>query len=557
MNKLILMILSPVLLFAQGSLMLVGGGSENYNSWSDIPYQWFVNQADSGIIVNIDVDEASDWYSGYFESLGADSDSRALQIASESAANDSAVYNVLVEASGIFMEGGDQWDYVSTWKNSLVADAIKKVYAEGGVIGGTSAGLAVLGSVYFDAKFGSSYPNQAAENCRHPDIHLDNNLFDLMPGVLTDSHFHPRGRIGRLIPMMAKWKIDTGEFLTGIGVDDKTAFCIAPNNQGTVYGKGSVTIVSPTAESTVESIAGESVHYRDLRLDQLVHGLSFDLTQMHLLNAEKLTGFDYEEPNHTYSEIVLQGNDDSSLEEGTVVVENLTSSATNAWYGRLSLSEGTNSVPNSVIINKIWDDDDYYENRFVGGLYAIAENPGITAIYLGENSSLTIDNTGQCSVENYAYFIDSRPMTYYGFPQQNDPTAPVKNSNHPAIINARMHFLKEGETYDLDYVIEVGIKENFVPREFNVGYNFPNPFNGETRLKYSIKIPSKIAIQIFDIRGNQIASRFRDHHNAGTYAFTWRGKDQQGKPQAAGVYYIAVRHLQSRSQVVRKLAYLK
>ena len=40
---------------AQGSLLLVGGGGEDYNSWSDQPYGWFVARADSGKIINIDV----------------------------------------------------------------------------------------------------------------------------------------------------------------------------------------------------------------------------------------------------------------------------------------------------------------------------------------------------------------------------------------------------------------------------------------------------------------------------------------------------------------------
>src|SRR6056297_2854648 len=337
MNKLIIMMCLPIILLAQGSLMLVGGGGEDYNSWSDLPYQWFVEQADSGIIINIDVDEASNWYSGYFQSFGADHGSQALQIASKSVANDSATYELLIQAKGIFMEGGDQWDYVSTWKNTLVEDAIKKVFADGGVIGGTSAGLAVLGEVVFDAKFGSSYPDQAAENSRHTDIHLSNDLFDLMPGVLTDSHFHPRGRMGRLVPMMAKWKTDTGQNLTGIGVDDKTAFCIDENSQGIVYGKASVTIIQPTANSVCESIAGESVKYTDLRFDQLVHGIEYDLNTLSVLNAdEKLQSFDYQDESYNYTVLSLDGNDDNILSYGSVEVGNLTGSETNAWYGRLS-----------------------------------------------------------------------------------------------------------------------------------------------------------------------------------------------------------------------------
>ncbi|MFP4547769.1 MAG: Type 1 glutamine amidotransferase-like domain-containing protein [Fidelibacterota bacterium] len=561
MNKLIITIIFPIILLAQGSLMLVGGGKENYNDWSDLPYQWFVNKADSGIIINIDVDEASDWYPSYFRSLGANNDSQALQIANKTAANDSATYKLLVRAKGIFMEGGNQWDYVSTWKNTLVAEAIKKVFAEGGVIGGTSAGLAVLGEVVFDAKFGSSYPDEAAENCRHSDIHLSNDLFDLMPGVLTDSHFHPRGRMGRLVPMMAKWTTDTGQELIGIGVDDKTAFCVDENYKGIVYGKASVTIVRPTENSVCESIAGEPVRYTNLRFDQLVHGIEYDLNKLTATNAEdKLQPFDYQEESYNYTALSLDGNDDNILNYGMVEVGNLTSSETNAWYGRLSLSDGLNTIPNSVIINKIWGNNDYYENRFMGGLYAIGENPGITAIYLGKNSTLDVDANGNCTVGNYTYFIDSRRMTYYGFPQKNDPTAPIPASNHPAIINARLHYFKDGDVYSLTDSTAVGIDKSGKigePIEFEVGYNYPNPFNNKTCLNFTLPEQSDIRIKIYDMKGSDLYSYSKANLQPGRHQFSWNALDNKGRNVSAGVYLLTVSGDNIPEQKVRKLLYLK
>lgn len=559
MNKLLIMLLFPTLILARGSIMLVGGGGENYGDWSDLPFQWFVEQADSGIIINIDVDEASSWYDDYFESFGADVNSKYLRIKDRVAANDSATYYTLIDAKGIFIEGGDQWDYVSMWKNTLVEDAIKKVFNEGGVIGGTSAGLAVLSEVFFDAKFGSSYPDQAAENCRNSDIHLDNGFFDLMPGILADSHFHPRGRIGRLVPMMAKWKIDTGEDLIGIGVDDKTALCIDENFHGIVYGKASVTIIKPTANSTCESIAGKPVKYTNLRFDQLVHGIEYDLNNLSVINIEKLNSYNHENQDIIFNEISLNGNDDGILSVGSVKVNRLTTSETNAWYGNLTLSDGDNQIPNSVIINKIWDNSDYYENRFVGGLYAIAENPGITAIYLGENSTLDIDNQGNCIIGHYAYFVNSRTMTHYGFPQKNDPTAPIPDSNHPAIINGRLHFLNDGSEFSLQNTTGVEINEKKLPllQKIKVGQNYPNPFNGKTHLQYEISHPSEISIEIFDIFGKEIQCFSRKHQHAGIYDISWHGINQQGNRVSAGVYYFSVSEKNSDFNEARKMLYLK
>ncbi|HEX9974930.1 MAG TPA: cyanophycinase, partial [bacterium] len=200
----IFVVIIPFNLLAQGSLLLVGGGSENYRDWSDEPYGWFVQQADSGKIINIDVDEVSDWYPQYFKSLGADPSSQAFLIPNKSIANDSATYFKLISASGIFLEGGDQWEYFETWQGTLVEDAIHYVFNHGGAIGGTSAGLVVLGEVAFDAKFGTAYPEDVAYNPYHSRVHFTDDFLKILPHVITDSHFHPRGRLARLVPMLAR-----------------------------------------------------------------------------------------------------------------------------------------------------------------------------------------------------------------------------------------------------------------------------------------------------------------------------------------------------------------
>ena len=77
-NLIFLFLINLHSIFSQGSVMMVGGGGENYNAWSDEPYGWFVEKAGYGKIINIDVDESSDWYPSYFVSLGANITSHNL-----------------------------------------------------------------------------------------------------------------------------------------------------------------------------------------------------------------------------------------------------------------------------------------------------------------------------------------------------------------------------------------------------------------------------------------------------------------------------------------------
>ncbi|MFN3874082.1 MAG: Type 1 glutamine amidotransferase-like domain-containing protein, partial [Ignavibacterium sp.] len=125
-------------LFAQGFVCAIGGGSENYNDWSDAPYSWIVQKADSGKIIIIDVADATSWLPNYFMSLGADT-AYNKTIATITAANLQSTYDELITAKAIFIRGGDQWDYIRLWKGTKVDSAINFVFQNGGVIAGTSA----------------------------------------------------------------------------------------------------------------------------------------------------------------------------------------------------------------------------------------------------------------------------------------------------------------------------------------------------------------------------------------------------------------------------------
>jgi len=319
----VLLLFLPVCISAQGSLLLVGGGSEDYQGWSDEPYGWFVAQADSGKIINIDVDEASDWYSGYFGVLGADESSHKLRIPDRSSANDSSVYTELISARGIFIEGGDQWDYVQTWKGTLVEDAINQIFQGGGAIGGTSAGLAILGGVAFDAKYGTAYPDYAAYNPYYNRLHFEDDFLELLPGVLTDTHFQERGRIGRLVPMLARRIVDFQEpDITGIGVDAQSAFCIDQNCVGTGYGN-TVTILYKDADSEIELTENRPLSLTNIHFDQLLSGAEYDLQTHQLLNpGDYLSEVNITSEPRNYTATTLTGSDTAIAGFGEIQVDN-------------------------------------------------------------------------------------------------------------------------------------------------------------------------------------------------------------------------------------------
>ena len=269
-----LVLLFTRLLFAQGYICAVGGGSEDYNDWSDKPYGWIVENCDSGKILILSYTDQSDWIPNYFQWLGASS-AVNYKIPSREAADLQTTYDELISADAIFIKGGDQWKYVDYWKETKTEEAIRHIYQNGGVVAGTSAGAMILSDVVFTAKSGTVYPKPALQNPLIRAIDLDDDFLDLVPDVIFDTHFIERGRAGRLIAFLLKLHILNDKDVLGVGIDDKTAICIDSIGIGTVYGTGAVSIFQMDART---HILNQDSKYtiENLRCDQLTENWEFD-----------------------------------------------------------------------------------------------------------------------------------------------------------------------------------------------------------------------------------------------------------------------------------------
>lgn len=140
---------------------------------------------------------------------------------------------IVARAEGVFFSGGQQSRYVA-WKGTALIAAVQAVYNRGGIVGGTSAGLAILGERIFDGKLASSNEvttSALLENPANPHVTMTEDLFEFPPldDVITDTHFHERDRFGRLVTLMAR---QPGGRVLGIGVDEQTALCIDRNGIG-------------------------------------------------------------------------------------------------------------------------------------------------------------------------------------------------------------------------------------------------------------------------------------------------------------------------------------
>jgi len=76
-----------------------------------------------------------------------------------------------------------------------------------------------------------------------------------------------------------------------------------------------------------------------------------------------------------------------------------------------------------------------------------------------------------------------------------------------------------------------------IPTVTELNGNYPNPFNPSTNIKFSLKADSRVALNIYNIRGQKVKSLVNDNMQAGYHSIAWDGHDESGKSVTSGVYF--------------------
>lgn len=135
-------------------------------------------------------------------------------------------------AEALFIAGGDQSRYVRFWQGTPVEDAINFVAAKRAPVGGTSAGMAILGEFSYSAMSPASLTAAAGLNDPyHEDLTLARDFLDIpgTTGLVTDQHLIERDRIGRTLALMSRLLADGWtRTARAIAADRETAVHIDP-----------------------------------------------------------------------------------------------------------------------------------------------------------------------------------------------------------------------------------------------------------------------------------------------------------------------------------------
>lgn len=258
---------------------MMGGGGD-----LDEAFRWLCAKADGGDFLVVRAHGGAD-YNPYVAGLCQMNSVATLIIPSRKAAQNPRVAEIIGHAEVIFIAGGDQSRYVNFWKETPVEDAINAHLASGRPIGGTSAGLAVLGQFVYGCL--EDKPNDpdltSREVLADPYTKRVTVVRDFLkvPGldnVLTDSHFATRDRMGRSLGFLARivgdgWSKTPRE----IAIDQASALLVEAGGRAKVVGTGLGVYFLQVTDAPETCKPGQPLTLRNVAAYRAPAGARFDV----------------------------------------------------------------------------------------------------------------------------------------------------------------------------------------------------------------------------------------------------------------------------------------
>jgi cyanophycinase len=203
------------------------------------------------------------------DSLGADA--FVVNVTRAQADADSVV-QLIRGATGIWFPGGDQTLLAAALNGSATLRAIHARYDAGAVVGGTSAGAAVMSDSMITGN--QFYPGVATPTDTGSFTRLGRRTIEIAPGfgflhnAIVDQHFIRRQRQNRLFAVVLE-----RPSLLGVGIDEGTVLKVAPDGKWTVLGRSAVMVFDARAAKVTSPPA---LGATDIRVSVLPAGSVFD-----------------------------------------------------------------------------------------------------------------------------------------------------------------------------------------------------------------------------------------------------------------------------------------
>jgi cyanophycinase len=254
----------------RGKLFIIGGKVDREGDRTIL--REFVRDAGGAeariVVMTVATDqpqESGDDYREAFQGLGV-TDIRVVDVSRRKDSFNQDALRAIERATAVFFTGGDQLHITALLGGTEMDRIIKGRFGKGLMLGGTSAGAAMMSNSMM-------LGGESEINPRFGSVEIGPGM-DFIMGTLIDTHFSQRGRHGRLITATAHYPQDMG-----IGIDEDTAIVVA-GNEFEVIGSGAVTIIDAggiTHTNLHELQKDEGLELHNVRVHILPSGARFSL----------------------------------------------------------------------------------------------------------------------------------------------------------------------------------------------------------------------------------------------------------------------------------------
>jgi hypothetical protein len=204
-------------------------------------------------------------------------------------------------------------------------------------------------------------------------------------------------------------------------------------------------------------------------------------------------------------------------------------------YKIIQRNDGYNSYKR-FFEDKVYTYNSYYEEETIE--YDFTLQPGDTVLYVPrENDTILVtlvnikfDNIFGSNRKQWVFLFDDIP--YFDVKVWATITDSIGLTLSWNIFDTRelVGSIIKGITYG--NITSIGNIQNDFIKSFTLFQNFPNPFNPNTKISYSIPKTSLVLLKIFNVLGQEVATLINEEKPSGNYEITWYAKNLP-----SGVYF--------------------
>jgi cyanophycinase len=253
-----------------GKLFIIGGGTATPEMISKMISESHIDKGGYGVILPMSSEEPDtaikEWTSLFRE--GGCNNVIGLNIRKGEPLTAARIDSIR-NANLVFMSGGDQTRFMATINGTPIKKAIHEVFDKGGIIGGYSAGAALMSETMITGNEIKHPDNEVVFNSMEADNVETAEGVGMLRAVIIDQHFIKRKRLNRLICASVEHPS-----LQCVGIDESTAILV-DGKKATVFGLSQVVVLhNPAAEKKAKD---GLLKARNINLDIYLPGETFPI----------------------------------------------------------------------------------------------------------------------------------------------------------------------------------------------------------------------------------------------------------------------------------------